>query len=840
MADKTVIVEIQYDTAAAVKSLETLTSTIEGEKVAQQQLKSELEKGKVSQNKYSQEVAKSRATGQKANKERNATIKLLQSEKGSINELRAQNTRLNQQRNKINTTTKEGQKRLKGLNKQLDVNNAAMKRNLDVDGKRIKSIGNYKEGLAGMTGGVSDATSGIMGMTKAVIMFIATPLGAIIGAIVLALSALSAAFTGSEEGQNKWNKIVTVSGAIIGNFVDLLADLGEIIIAAFENPQEAVKAFAKLVKQNIINRFEGLMELIPALGKAVSLLFEGEFAEAGKVAGNAVAKVTLGVDDLGGKIDKATEKTKEFVAEQIKEGTAAAGVADMRAKADKIERKLLVERSKLESRIAVLRLKAKKEDEFSAADRKKALKEAQSLEDSLISKEVEYLQLRSEAQTLENTFSRSNKENLDKEATAQAQVNNKIAERSDKARTLQRELNTLNNEIEADANKEQALIDKIDAAKEKAAKKEAERRGKAINKLAELKNAELVLEAKTIDDKKAAQEKAENDKYTLAISDKALLDSEIEVLEAEHKARMLEIEVAHDEQKRAMRQAALNEAREGMQEIIAATQGFSDQRVSILSDTFSKISTLDIDEETSSKDKFIAIGEAAQGLTSLITAGHQQQLADFNAQKSAELALTGDDIKAKEKIEKKYNKKLVELKKQQFKEEKTKAIIDASIATALAVAKSLPNIPLAIFSGVLGAASIAIIASKKAPNFSSDKVFEEGGGIVDGASHDNGGVDITGSNGQYFGNVQGDEAMYVLKKEATAEINALSQLNQSHGGRSFNEGTNGHYADGGQISPVDISESINTALENANIIVKVADISTGLTDMNQVKDVGVI
>ena len=73
------------------------------------------------------------------------------------------------------------------------------------------------------------------------------------------------------------------------------------------------------------------------------------------------------------------------------------------------------------------------------------------------------------------------------------------------------------------------------------------------------------------------------------------------------------------------------------------------------------------------------------------------------------------------------------------------------------------------------------------------------GGTIFGASHAMGGVTFTGSNGQVF-EAEGGENVYILKKTASAEINALSSLNVAHGGKSF--GTSGLYkfADGGQVS----------------------------------------
>ena len=94
-----------------------------------------------------------------------------------------------------------------------------------------------------------------------------------IGALVLVVSSLMAAFTSSEEGANKFNKILGVLGAVVDNFIDLLADFGEAIISAFENPKEALMSFVNLLKNQVVNRITGLMELIPALGKAVQLVF---------------------------------------------------------------------------------------------------------------------------------------------------------------------------------------------------------------------------------------------------------------------------------------------------------------------------------------------------------------------------------------------------------------------------------------------------------------------------------------------------------------------------------------------------------------------------------------
>jgi len=379
----------------------------------------------------------------------------------------------------VKADTKPAQKNVKDLNEDLKETKGDLS---GVENLADKATGGLISGFKGVTSTIGGVVKGFKTMRMAII---ATG----IGALVIAVSSLMAAFTSSEEGANKFNKILGVLGAVIDNFIDLLADLGEALIDAFENPKEALLSFSELLKNQVVNRVQGLIELIPALGKAIKLVFEGEFSEAGKVATNAVGKVALGVENVTEKFKEAAQATKEFIEENIKDAEGAARVADMRAKATKLERELLVERSKLESEIANLRLKSRQEEEFGVAERKQALLDAQKLEDQLLQKETEVLKLRRDAQVEENTFARSSVENLDKEAQAIAAVNRIAATRANQQRTTQRELNTLNKQIAAEnkriANEKKAQDDA--AAKRKQEALEADRKALAIKKAAEEK-----------------------------------------------------------------------------------------------------------------------------------------------------------------------------------------------------------------------------------------------------------------------------------------------------------------------------------------------------------------
>ena len=354
--------------------------------------------------------------------------------------LNAETEKATQNVDAFNKGLKETDKSTKKLNKDLK----------DTKGDLTGVQSSADAATGGLISGFKNSVGAIKGVVKGFKSLKVALAATGIGLIVVLFASLKEAFEDSEEGANKFSRILGVVGTVVDNFLDLLADLGEAIIGVFENPKEALMSFVNLLKNQVVNRITGLMELIPALGKAVQLVFEGEFSEAGKVAANAVGKIALGVEDVTGKIQAATEATKEFIQENIEESKKAIEVADMRSKANKLERELLVERSVLENKIANLRLKSRQEEEFTAEQRKGFILEAQELQDSLLKKETEVLKLRFTAQKAQNEFGRSNIEALDATAEAEAAVNRQSALRLNQQKATQKELNTLNKQIQAE------------------------------------------------------------------------------------------------------------------------------------------------------------------------------------------------------------------------------------------------------------------------------------------------------------------------------------------------------------------------------------------------------
>jgi hypothetical protein len=145
----------------------------------------------------------------------------------------------------------------------------------------------------------------------------------------------------------------------------------------------------------------------------------------------------------------------------------------------------------------------------------------------------------------------------------------------------------------------------------------------------------------------------------------------------------------------------------------------------------------------------------------------------------------------------------------------------------------LPNIVLSALSAVLGGVQIAAIAAKQYTPETYAK-----GGIIGGKSHAQGGTQFIGSDGSRFEAEYG-EVMFVLNKDATAEIAALSMINENHGGRSFGVKSS-HLQEGGEVDAKSIERTVDEAMQRTPIVVRVGDIETGLTEMQNVKSAGVI
>ena len=398
---------------------------------------------------------------------------------------------------KLNTEISKTNKEVKKTNEEL----AGATNTLDkFSGGAVSKIKNFGGAIKGLTTGFKSLRVAIIGTG--------------IGALLIALVSLRAAFTSSEEGQNKFAKLMGIIGSVTGNLVDMLANLGEGIINAFTNPKQALIDFKNLIVENITNRFNAIIDTLGFLGSAFKKVFSGDFKgalEDAKSAGSSYIDSLTGVEDS---INKVTEATKGLVTELKEEARIAGQIADQRAKADKLERSLIVERAEANRKRAELLDKAANKEKFTAQERIEFLTEAGKIEEEITKKEIESARLRFEAKVEENKLSKSTKEDLDEEANLKARlidletarltkaklVTSQIvaAKREEKAR-----LKAVEDEEKLRKEEEQKIQDEKDAERKKVLE-EAEK--ERLRKIKENADEELRIARILVEQKKALQD----------------------------------------------------------------------------------------------------------------------------------------------------------------------------------------------------------------------------------------------------------------------------------------------------------------------------------------------
>jgi len=219
-----------------------------------------------------------------------------------------------------------------------------------------------------------------------------------IGAFIVLLGSLYAAFTRSEEGQNKFTKLMMQIGNVVNNVMDIIADLGS----------------------SVINLGKGLFKLATGDLKGASKAFT----------------------DMATDVVSATTAVKNFGETVKEESKIINDIANARAKADKIERKLLIDRAKATRDVNELREKAARREDFTAEQRIEFLKEAGRIEKDITDKQQQAAQLRLDAKIQENALGKTTKEDLDEVAKLEADLINIRAKSLRRQKAISAEITT--------------------------------------------------------------------------------------------------------------------------------------------------------------------------------------------------------------------------------------------------------------------------------------------------------------------------------------------------------------------------------------------------------------
>jgi hypothetical protein len=840
-----VIISIDIDKGASEKEVDNLTKKINeltaANKNLAEQNKQLAKAGQENSKEYLENTRQIEINKQKiaeSTASRKGLIQTIIAEDDSIKALNIRNAELKKKRDQISTSTAEGRAKIAEINEEMEKNNETIVKNSNAMEKQKFNIGNYKSALDGIVPGLGGMIDGIEGATKAGLTFIATPIGAVLAAIALALAAVTQYFKRTEEGGDQLNEMLAVMSALWAKVLDAAAAVGKAIVQAIENPKQAIRDFGQFLQNQIVNRFVGMLELFPKLGEAVSLLFEGKFVEAAKVATDATGKVILGIENTTEVITGFIKSVTEEVNEAVKLGQKMAAI-------DKLlgdqEEALTVQRAKTALEVSKIREKALNEE---LENRKAVLLQAIDLEKQLSDAEVEHAKTRLEQAKLQQQIDGINDES--KLAIAKAEADVLAAETSRFQNTIK-------------FRKEIAAIDEEIRKRTLAAQKE-------INEV-RLKND--IEQADSVEQRVEREITLEEYQTQLILDNEHLLASEREAIQVASEDRKRQIRERGNAdmiaEQAALRDVLLQANAEAIQAEIAQRQAVLDTFIGMIQ-TSGDYEKQNLEERT----KLYMQQEALkiEALNQRIAYEQEQE------QNAAMLSLANEDLtetqrqiileqsQAKQnaivtkgeadryKVQTDTDKKIAEFKaklreqeiqgayavanaglgllREIFGENKAFAAAQAGLNTAQGITNALAmsgppwvGIAMSIIIGALGAVQIAKIAGIEFAKggLLAKKFFTGGiskiGGILSGPSHARGGIPFTVGGRPGF-EAEGGEA--IINKRSTAMFRKeLSAINQAGGGVAFARGGMTSFAAGSMIAASSTRQAATQAESNFNI-----------------------
>lgn len=372
----------------------------------------------------------------------------------SKNDARAANIALNNVANQLNPSIDEEAKLLVKLNGKMDENTKFIKANSSETAKQKMNVGNYTEsineafasinplngGIAGLTqrskeaggvmpllqNGLKGVTTGVLGLIKASLAFLATPIGAFIGAISAVFLTLFSVFK---------------------NFTPLLDKV--------EQGFAALGSVLDVIKTTIVAVATGT--------KNLGAIFSGLGGEMRKAAASAIA-FTKAQQDL----DDALEKQEITSARNRAEIEKLNTLAKDRTKSDAERIALLKRAEELETADYKQRVKNAKEEERITLER---IKSAAKLN------EVEFQQLKKQGFDY--------KETAESKGVSADALFTKLKENQIKLASLDQEYNV---NLEKGINKQNKLIEDAEAERQKAREKAIEKANSDREKAIEREN----------------------------------------------------------------------------------------------------------------------------------------------------------------------------------------------------------------------------------------------------------------------------------------------------------------------------------------------------------------
>lgn len=404
----------------------------------------------------------------------------------------------------------------------------ATKNWLTGNGKFTEGLNQAKGALSGLGGAFTPAIAGAKKFLVALRAMIATPIGAVLTAVVLALQAMHKWFTKSATGQIAFAKISAQIGNILNSLIDVAVKVGEYLYNAFASPNKPLGAFARNVGSTFVNAIKAAFHVVEGFAKGIGALvdilkgaahFDGgailsawdKFKNAGSIitqgfgeAGKAFASAaSAGVNLVKGAVGVVQDGFKAFSFDKIAAGFQ--GVIDKQ----RVAGELAVEQKKQEIALSEAQAKQAEYDKqigdkyaelykLKGKERQDAINELKELQkakyDDLISAQTALYEI----QKKNNSLHSSTLEDLQKERDLRVQMLQTTAQQANSTRMLARMEASAERQAEASA-----------ARSAKATAKSTANDTKNAKAIADATAARMEVERKAANEQVAAEQKLE-------------------------------------------------------------------------------------------------------------------------------------------------------------------------------------------------------------------------------------------------------------------------------------------------------------------------------------------
>jgi ABC-type transporter Mla subunit MlaD len=430
----------------------------------------------------------------------------------------------------LNKSIAETEKRIKVLQ---TANPEKPIKELNEESKKISTdnLSAFESGLSRINPVAGQAVSGLkqMSMASKALQVALGPIGLAIAAIGTAVSALTAYFRKSVEGQQKFAEIMAFLGGVADTVKDIFIDLGRWIVKVFTDPKQAINDLIEILRSQLVNRVKAIVEMVSSgfevmrkgaemVGLSVLSIFDKKKRDAAAIAflemqegmrrfHEAAIMAATGVDNLGDKLTslgkKASGRAKENMALQSRENAL-----QMR----QIENMVTIE--KLDSEIAALRLKANDQ----TVNTQEAI-EAQTRAMELIEKKYKIQRdLASEELAIQKErmdLGHNSIEDMKKQAELQKALIGLDAQRDVELKALMRRHGALLNQQEMEESARMKAIENERIAREELIQSQIDDRNKILKFIEDSGKTEVELMQQNMEEMLSMHEWTEEEKATI-------------------------------------------------------------------------------------------------------------------------------------------------------------------------------------------------------------------------------------------------------------------------------------------------------------------------------------